>query len=583
MNYKVNNTNILISENIQDFEILDFIALGGESIVFKGKKCSVGRTYALKFKEYSRIQNFECELETLQRLERFSVSKLSGLINEVPSDIFNKIYDMIPNIPAKIKFNRNAKYFCVVEDYIQGCNLKEYCEGNVYGSKPTPVKGSPYSDILDFQRRLLNWTVQFCEIMGNVTKRNKVLHLDIKPENIMVTNETEAITLIDFGASIILPDNNNSIALNDVFSDIEKNNASYGTYGFAAPECCYSNEMKNIYDNNRLGIVDERSDIFSFGATLWECVNPQKEINIIETEDGYFKRDFFTAPVGYTSDFENIVIKCTEKNPEDRFQNFEELEISAKKALRKMPHTNSTNKKSITFAIGSAILSLLTICLAIITIRSNNLDYEIAKYDFDEFAMSYNNSEYKVSDFSNIAKKLIQVSSTNNLSSSYNLILDLASDDGIITISEYEKVLLECLKINVGSLDISIRKDYLEKIASCIEDNSKVKTISEYVVSQIDIFGDLKENPAYQLIYACDIFNNNTSEDYLKSYEILNKYKEYSEYKVLILNLVNNFLKDKNIRERVSLQYNNNSSENNLSEEKINKNLNDIKNMYGAN
>ena len=98
---KKSNINGVIYDTIEEYTINKFIAVGGESIVFKGEKKSVGRTYALKFRDMDRWgEFFNYELKTLSRLEQCSTSKLAGVIPIIPGQLLQDLYRMIPEQSA---------------------------------------------------------------------------------------------------------------------------------------------------------------------------------------------------------------------------------------------------------------------------------------------------------------------------------------------------------------------------------------------------------------------------------------------------------------------------------------------------
>ena len=110
-----------IVENISRYNIIEFVAIGGESIVFKATKENVKRTYALKFRTIDGWEDFnEFELECYKTLERCSVGKIAGVIPDVSSAKFREIYSMIPPNEierAKIQnriIDLQQNYFCVI-------------------------------------------------------------------------------------------------------------------------------------------------------------------------------------------------------------------------------------------------------------------------------------------------------------------------------------------------------------------------------------------------------------------------------------------------------------------------------------
>ncbi|MGN0536444.1 MAG: serine/threonine protein kinase [Acutalibacteraceae bacterium] len=545
------NARIVVQEEIQNFEILDFIALGGESIVFKGRKTATQRPYALKFRNRERIDEFnDGELQVLSRLYDCSVGKIEGIIDNIPQDIFWQIYNRIPPDELKRrneaqskkggeKIDPYAEYFCIIEDYIPGCDLAKYCRTK----RLTPKLNAPYREVLEFQRKLLDWTVQFCEIMKNVTGKNHILHLDIKPENIMIMNETEAVVLIDFGMSIPLPDNYTYVDIGSIYEEdvLYEKEACYGTRSFAAPECCYSKSMRSIYNNHTpTGRVDERSDIFSFGATLWDCINTQGDsLRIRESEDGYFRRDLFNTPMGYTEEFENIIIKCTEKDPDKRFQSFGELKKAAQTALKKMPRTYGKNKTSLGFVAAAITLTVIASVLGGVTLRYNNLVFEAAKYNFEDFDRSENTS---VSKFADVAIKYAEANKNynGNAKEVYEAIIEktYSNEDGTIDKNECEKVLIKCL--DYANDDADICDLYANEIIKRLPNNENaIGSITALINTEERFKTGNKNCDGWKLAHAYQECREYTN---LKdAYEtVLSFASETEDYKVILKYLIKN-------------------------------------------
>ena len=489
MEQKKSNINGVIYDTIEEYTINKFVAVGGESIVFKGEKKSIGRTYALKFRDMDRWGDFfHYEMKTLSRLEQCSTSKLAGVIPIIPSQLLQELYRMIPDNKKKRCANLTspyAHYFCIVEDYIAGCDLNEYCNGDeskgIMGH--TPSLNASYEQIVNFQRKLLQWTMQFCEIMSHVTEEHHFLHLDIKPENIMISNETESITVIDFGKSMELSTNSPNLSLNYEFGD---NIGVYGTNGFAAPECCDSPEMRNSLNLPSTGVVDVRSDIFSFGASLWDCINPQPNIHIKPTEQGYFKRDLFNTPKGYVPELEELIIKCTEKNPDDRYQSYDELKAAAIHAEAKLLERDKPRKTLLVFSIITGLLIVLLIFSLAINARRNNLTFEIAKNNFEIMAENY--TEHNISEYKETAIAYIEANPNN--AESYEAVLNVSfKDDDSVSKQELEDVLFKCLD---KTDDKTIMKKYINTVMQHVNDINP-KTISESLVFKFPTIGRRQE------------------------------------------------------------------------------------------
>lgn len=542
MEHKKSDMNGIIYDEIEEYTINKFIAVGGESIVFKGEKKSVGRTYALKFRDMERWGDFfSYELKTLSRLEQCSTSKLAGVIPVIPVQLLQELYRIVPDNKKKQCANLTspyAHYFCIIEDYIAGCDLNEYCNGDeskgIIGH--TPLLNASYEQVVEFQRKLLQWTMQFCEIMSHVTEEHHFLHLDIKPENIMISNETESITVIDFGKSMEMDPASSVVSLNKEFGN---NIGIYGTNGFAAPECCDSVAMRNALNLPSTGIVDQRSDIFSFGATLWDCINPQPNIHIKPTEQGYFKRDLFNTPKGYIPELEALIVKCTQKNPNDRYQSFEELKSAAVYAEQKLLERDKPRKTLLILSILTGFFCFLLILSLAINARRSHLTFEIAKNNFQLMAEDY--TEHNIADYKDTAIALIEADPEEK--QSYLDVLQVAyQDDDSVSKTELEEVLLKCLDY---TSDEEIMVTYVNTIMQHLNDIN-AKTISE----SLSIRKSLADVHCDGMQIANAIANY--SSDPVGSYDTLEKYGNQSEYYNALFYLNKILMNDSNIKKSIA-------------------------------
>lgn len=543
MDGKKSNINGVIYDSIDEFTITKFIAVGGESIVFKGEKKSVGRTYALKFRDMERWGEFcNYELKTLSRLEQCSTSKLAGVIPIIPGELLHELYRMVPEYKKTQCANLAspyAHYFCIVEDYIAGCDLNEYCNGDeakgIAGH--TPSLTAPYEQVVAFQRKLLQWTMQFCEIMSHVTEEHRFLHLDIKPENIMISNETESITVIDFGKSLEIHGRSSSTSLNEEFS--MDNIGVYGTDGFAAPECCDTEEMRKFLRLKSTGVVDIRSDIFSFGAMLWDCINPQPNIHIKFSEDGYFRRDLFNTPKGYIPELEALIVKCTEKDPNQRFQSYDELKAAAIHAEEKLLERDKPRKTLLVFSIIAGLMTILLLFSLGINARRKNLTFEIAKNNFQVMAAEY--TEHNLADYKETALALIEARPDEK--QSYLDVLNVAfQDDDSVSKTELEEVLLKCLD-NTDDKDLMVR--YVDEIMKHIN-NMNAKTVSE----SLSIRSSLSSVDSDGMHIARAIYNYKSKP--VDAYATLERYKNSADYYDALMYLNKMLMNDMNLRQKIA-------------------------------
>lgn len=161
------------------------------------------------------------------------------------------------------------------------------------------IPGYSFSNLLDMKtefslKEILKWSLQLCEAIEILhNQQPPVLHCDIKPANIML-RENGNICLIDFNISMSL---------------LDKKYIGYSD-GYSSPELIESITTSNIR------IVDERSDIYSLGATLYHIITGEK-----------LKNDFNMELVRkYGSvEFAIILQKACENNPKDRYQSIKEM------------------------------------------------------------------------------------------------------------------------------------------------------------------------------------------------------------------------------------------------------------------
>ena len=302
-----------------------YIATGTESIVYKGIKTSLdGKTRlscVLKFKYRSvRIGAEEGNYKVIDLYEKFRSHDLK-IFDELQdcrsvARIFDVIEDLgdfsvtdthVPEGKNSISINRD-RFFCVVEEYIDGWSLEEYCRDKYWKLTETVDVGNnlmkkipfhlfsedrqrimlnsyrrDYDEVILYQSEMMDFMLNLCEILKFITDEKRVLHLDIKPDNIMVTRYGRELVLIDFGRSEHIDPTTDSVQSTLGAADYDQEKQSfarqlqYGSLGYAAPECFAEpmGDSKYPFDDKgyQKGRMSVESDIFSFGATFWECLS----------------------------------------------------------------------------------------------------------------------------------------------------------------------------------------------------------------------------------------------------------------------------------------------------------------------
>ena len=190
-------------------------------------------------------------------------------------DILNSLkHSGIPQIYDIIEDNTNL---IIIMEYIQGKTIDRIIQEN-----------SPFTE-----KYAINISKQIINILRYIHSNN-IIYRDLKPSNIMITN-TNKVVLVDFGAAMM--------------QSLQKTETviCLGTRGYAAPE---------QFDKNRQ--QDFRTDVYGFGATLYYMLTGVSPANIHSFSIKKVNANFSNA-------LEFIILKCTQLNPKDRYQNINQL------------------------------------------------------------------------------------------------------------------------------------------------------------------------------------------------------------------------------------------------------------------
>ncbi len=179
----------------------------------------------------------------------------------------------------------------IVMRYINGDNLKSYIK------KDTKTRLSVTPKVI----KSLSSALSYIHDKG-------IIHLDIKPANIILENGENNIYLADFGIAKL---NSDKITI--------RTGSVMGTPHYISPE-----QIKETG-------IDHRSDIYALGATLYELVTGEPVFSADSAVDILYKHlNSEPENIGEISpdaskNLRYIISKCLEKNPDKRFQNAKEI------------------------------------------------------------------------------------------------------------------------------------------------------------------------------------------------------------------------------------------------------------------
>ncbi|MCF2656855.1 Stk1 family PASTA domain-containing Ser/Thr kinase [Lacrimispora saccharolytica] len=259
------------------YEILDKIGTGGMSDVYKAKDDKLGRLVAIKVlkQEFAENANFVTKFRT-------EAQAAAGMMH--------------PNIVNVYDVGEEGGTHYIVMELVEGITLKKYIEKKQRLSVKEAV------------------SIAIQVSMGiEAAHNNHIIHRDIKPQNIMISKDGK-VKVTDFGIA-------KAVSSNTITSNV------MGSVHYTSPE------------QARGGYSDEKSDIYSLGITLFEMITGRVPFNGETTVAIAIKhiQEPMPSPRLYVPEVpisvEQIILKCTQKSPDRRYQNMQELIDDLKRSL----------------------------------------------------------------------------------------------------------------------------------------------------------------------------------------------------------------------------------------------------------
>ena len=340
------------------YEIRSKIGAGGMGEVYQARDMELGREVAVKVLPSS----FSTDATRLQRFQQEACA--AGALNH-------------PNvlIVHDIGAVDGAPY--VVSELLQGETLRKR------------IGGTPLA-----QRRAIDYALQIAHGLAAAHEKG-IIHRDLKPDNIFITNDGR-VKILDFGLAKLTQLDGNQIQTDAPTRRVNTDpGVVMGTVGYMAPE-----QLKGQP-------VDQRSDIFSFGAILYEMLSGRRAFHgesTAETMSAILREDppeLSDTNNSVSPALERLVNHCLEKNPESRFHSardlafaLESLSGSAATQTSAVPAVGPPRMKrrELIAWIVAAIAVLTAMALAIVrfqrvpaevrTVRSFILPPEKSSFDF---------------------------------------------------------------------------------------------------------------------------------------------------------------------------------------------------------
>jgi len=311
----------MIGQTISHYKILEKLGEGGMGVVYKAEDTKLKRIVALKFLP----PHFSADDEVKQRF--IHEAQAASALNHTNICSIHTIEGF--ENPASVPHGGTlaGKQQFIDMEFVEGKTL-----GVLLKEKELPLK-----EVVDI-------ALQIAEGLY-AAHRKGIVHRDIKPDNIMITDEN-LVKIMDFGLAKLKGS-----------SKLTKTHSTLGTLSYMSPEQARGEE------------VDQRSDIFSFGAVLYEMITGRRafkgehEAAIIYSLVNETPEPLARYKTNVPDELQRVVDKALSKDKNERYQHVDEMTAD----LRRVQHslsgsvTSTTKKSKVPWIVAVACIVLVAI------------------------------------------------------------------------------------------------------------------------------------------------------------------------------------------------------------------------------